>query len=208
MARHSRRSRRDADADCVELSSEPECSALAEGSATKPRKAPPPRAQIHDPTLRDPETPTEETTEQSAPNESDVEGMLYKLIWSQWVDICPPNERTEHPPRRFVISSELIRTIVQRRVDVPIERLAWVCAMVIGDRAIGMPESTPTSIGATKKANARTAPRRCVPALKRSAGGPRLHYWSLPEGHDRVRTNRLPRHGAFLTRCGRLFVAF
>jgi len=129
-----------------------------------------------------PGDPTEETTEQSAPNESDVEGMLYKLIWSQWVDICPPNERTEHPPRRFVISNEMIRTIVQRRVDVPIERLAWVCAMVIGDRAIGHAGIDAHIYRGNEESERQDGAKAMRAALKRSAGGPRLHYWSLPNG--------------------------
>jgi hypothetical protein len=128
------------------------------------------------------EPPSEETTEQSAPNESDVEGTLYKLIWSQWVDICPPNERAEHPPRRFVISSELVRTIVQRRVDVPIERLAWVCAMVIGDRAIGHAGIDAHLYRGNEESERSDGAKAMRAALKRSAGGPRLHYWSLPNG--------------------------
>ena len=129
-----------------------------------------------------PGDPSEETTEQSAPNESDVEGMLYRLIWSKWVDICPPNERAEHPPRRFVISSELIRTIVQRRVDVPIERLAWVCAMVIGDRAIGHAGIDAHLYRGNEESERSDGAKAMRAALKRSAGGPRLHYWSLPNG--------------------------
>jgi hypothetical protein len=129
-----------------------------------------------------PGDPTEGTTEQSAPNQSDVEGVLYKLIWSQWVDICPPNQRAEHPPRRFVISSELVRTIVQRRVDVPIERLAWVCAMVIGDRAIGHAGIDAHLYRGNEESERSDGAKAMRAALKRSAGGPRLHYWSLPNG--------------------------
>jgi hypothetical protein len=128
------------------------------------------------------EDPGEEIGEQSPPNQSDVEGMLYKLIWSQWVDICPPDERAEHPPRRFVISSELIRTIVQRRVDVPIERLAWVCAMVIGDRAIGHAGIDAHIYRGNEESERKDGAKAMRAALKRSAGGPRLHYWSLPNG--------------------------
>ena len=128
------------------------------------------------------EAPDEEIAEQPAPNESDVEGVLYKLIWSQWVDICPPNERAEHPPRRFTISSELIRTIVQRRVDVPIERLAWVCAMVIGDRAIGHAGIDAHIYRGNEESERGDGAKAMRAALKRSAGGPRLHYWSLPNG--------------------------
>jgi hypothetical protein len=122
------------------------------------------------------------TSDASPPNEGDVEGMLYKLIWSQWVDICPPNERAEHPPRRFAISSELIRTIVQRRVDVPIERLAWVCAMVIGDRAIGHVGIDAHIYRGNEESERSDGAKAMRAALKRSAGGPRLHYWSLPNG--------------------------
>ncbi len=128
------------------------------------------------------EDPGEEIAEQPAANESDVEGMLYKLIWSAWVDICPPNERAEHPPRRFMISSELIRTIVQRRVDVPIERLAWVCAMVIGDRAIGHAGIDAHLYRGSEESERQDGSKAMRAALKRSAGGPRLHYWSLPNG--------------------------
>jgi hypothetical protein len=125
---------------------------------------------------------SEQETEQPARAESDVEGMLYKLIWSQWVDICPPDERAEHPPRRFVISSELIRTILQRRVDVPIERLAWVCAMVIGDRAIGHAGIDAHIYRGNEESERKDGAKAMRAALKRSAGGPRLHYWSLPNG--------------------------
>jgi hypothetical protein len=126
--------------------------------------------------------PDEEIAEQSPPNEADVEGTLYKLIWSQWVDVRPPNERAEHPPRRFTISSELIRTIVQRRVDVPIERLAWVCAMVIGDRAIGHASIDAHIYRGNEESERSDGAKAMRAALKRSVGGPRLHYWSLPNG--------------------------
>lgn len=171
-----------ADADCVELSSEPECSALAERIRDQTAQGASTESSDTRSDAPRPGDPTEETTEQSAPNESDVEGVLYKLIWSQWVDICPPNERAEHPPRRFVISSELIRTIVQRRVDVPIERLAWVCAMVIGDRAIGHAGIDAHIYRGDEESERQDGAKAMRAALKRSAGGPRLHYWSLPNG--------------------------
>jgi hypothetical protein len=114
--------------------------------------------------------------------ESDVEGDLYKLIWSAWVDICPAHERGERPPRRFVLGRELLRTISGRRIDVPIERIAWVCAMVIADRASGHSSIDAHLYRGSDESVRADGARAMRAALKRSAGGPRLHYWALPNG--------------------------
>jgi hypothetical protein len=126
--------------------------------------------------------PSERETGQPARAESDVEGALYKLIFSEWVDICPPDERSERPPRRFLLHRDLVRTIAQRRVDVPIERIAWVCAMVIGDRAIGHASIDAHIYRGNEETERDDGAKAMRAALKRSAGGPRLHYFSLPNG--------------------------
>jgi hypothetical protein len=128
------------------------------------------------------EDPDEAKPKQPVQNENDIEGTLYKLIWSQWVDICPPHERAQHPPRRFVLHRDLIRTIAQRRVDVPIERVAWVCAMIIGDRAIGHAGIDAHIYRGSEDSERQDGAKAMRAALKRSTGGPRLHYWSLPNG--------------------------
>jgi hypothetical protein len=139
-------------------------------------------AGIPQPGDREAEDPEERENERPARGGSDVEGDLYKLIWSSWVDICPRDERAERPPRRFTLSRELVRTIVQRRVDVPIERLAWVCAMVIGDRAIGHASIDAHIYRGNEESVRSDGAKAMRAALKRSPGGPRLHYWSLPNG--------------------------
>ena len=126
--------------------------------------------------------PSEQETAQPARAESDVEGALYKLIFSEWVDICPPDERSERPPRRFLLHRDLVRTIAQRRVDVPIERIAWVCAMVIGDRATGHASIDAHIYRGSEETERDDGAKAMRAALKRSAGGPRLHYFSLPNG--------------------------
>lgn len=126
--------------------------------------------------------PSEQETGQPARAESDVEGALYKLIFSEWVDICPPDERSERPPRRFLLHRDLVRTIAQRRVDVPIERIAWVCAMVIGDRATGHASIDAHIYRGSEETERDDGAKAMRAALKRSAGGPRLHYFSLPNG--------------------------
>ncbi len=125
---------------------------------------------------------SEQETGQPARAESDVEGALYKLIFSEWVDICPPDERSERPPRRFLLHRDLVRTIAQRRVDVPIERIAWVCAMVIGDRATGHASIDAHIYRGSEETERDDGAKAMRAALKRSAGGPRLHYFSLPNG--------------------------
>ncbi|HEV2943809.1 MAG TPA: hypothetical protein VGX26_01675 [Solirubrobacteraceae bacterium] len=126
--------------------------------------------------------PSEQETGQPERAESDLEGALYKLIFSEWVDICPPDERGERPPRRFLLHRDLVRTIAQRRVDVPIERIAWVCAMVIGDRATGHASIDAHIYRGSEETERDDGAKAMRAALKRSAGGPRLHYFSLPNG--------------------------
>lgn len=132
--------------------------------------------------------PTEQQTNAAPPSDSkpqdenELEASLYKLIFSAWVDICPPHERAERPPRRFVLSRELVSTIHGRRIDVPIERIAWVCAMVIADRAAGHSSINAHIYRGSDETVRGDGARAMRAALKRSAGGPRLHYWALPGG--------------------------
>jgi hypothetical protein len=115
-------------------------------------------------------------------DENELEAALYKLIFSHWVDICSPEERAQRPPRRFVLGRELVRTIAARRVDVPLERIAWVCAMVIADRAVGHSSINAHIYRGSDETVRGDGAKAMRGALKRSAGGPRLHYWSLPGG--------------------------
>ena len=126
------------------------------------------------------DAPQESASESRDENQLEVD--LYKLIFSHWVDICSPEERAQRPPRRFMLSRELVRTISARRVDVPIERIAWVCAMVIADRAAGHSSINAHIYRGSDETVRGDGARAMRGALKRSAGGPRLHYWSLPNG--------------------------
>ncbi len=71
-------------------------------------------------------------------------------------------------------------------MDVPIERIAWVCAMVACRRAARLRgiDTHPLLVGNAGVQIVRGDGGkgwRC--SLKRNAsGGPRLHYWVLPDG--------------------------
>jgi hypothetical protein len=54
--------------------------------------------------------------------------------------------------------------------------------MVIGDRAIGHAGIDAHLYRGNEESERSDGAKAMRAALKRSAGGPRLHYWSLPNG--------------------------
>jgi len=116
----------------------------------------------------------------------DLGGQLHMLICAAWTQALSPADRAAQPLARYVLSEGLLASVSARRVDVPVSRIAWVCAMVacgLAPRLRGL-EPHPLLTG---NAGAQLVRRddgkgwRCN--LKRNAsGGPRLHYWVLPDG--------------------------
>ncbi len=112
----------------------------------------------------------------------DLQGELHRLIWTEWVALTSPEEREERPPRRFLLDPSLIDDIAQRRVDVPLKRVAWVCAAIIGDRAGELPGLDAHPYRGHRRSVRSDGAKLWRASLKRGAGGARLHYWTHPNG--------------------------
>lgn len=121
----------------------------------------------------------------SPDRELDVEQRLHVTIALEWASALSATDRTTHPLGRYVFGSRFAETIQSRQV-VPVSRIAWVCAMIACGHAaaIGLDlhrmrtGSGPTMPWLTRSDGARGW--RC--ALKMTSGGPRIHYWTLPDG--------------------------
>jgi hypothetical protein len=112
----------------------------------------------------------------------DLQGELHRLIWSEWIALTSLEEREERPPRRFLLDRSLIDDIEQRRVDVPLKRVAWVCAAIIGDRAGELTGLDAHRYRGHRRSVRSDGAKLWRASLKRGAGGARLHYWTHPDG--------------------------
>jgi hypothetical protein len=116
----------------------------------------------------------------------DLEQRLRLMLAGQWVCALTDADRLEHPLRPYVFGRRFAGMLEDRRVDVSLERIAWVCAMVVCGRAprAGCEVHRLRTGGGGNAAQLERSDGarawRCN--LKASAGGPRLHYWALPEG--------------------------
>jgi len=86
--------------------------------------------------------------------------------------------RPELTLKQQLVLSERQRSQLTERA----ERIAWVCAMVIGDRAIGHAGIDAHIYRGNEESERQDGAKAMRAALKRSSGGPRLHYFSLPNG--------------------------
>jgi hypothetical protein len=111
---------------------------------------------------------------------------MRRLIAAQW-DHMPHRERAEHPLSDYTMTSQFIADIRSRVGRVPIDRVAWVCSLVIcrfDVRTVGLAAGplrpSPNSPQLIRKDGAkagwcnlrRSPPDRC----------PRVVYWSCDDG--------------------------
>jgi hypothetical protein len=114
--------------------------------------------------------------------ELDFEQRLHVMITGEWVCALTATDRLEYPLGRYVFARQFAGMVEGRR-DVPVERVARVCAMLSCDRARG---------AGFEIYALRTGGRPHNPYLVRSDGakgwrcnlktnsnGPRLRYWVL-----------------------------
>jgi hypothetical protein len=112
--------------------------------------------------------------------ELDFEQRLHVMITGEWVCALTATDRLEYPLGRYVFARQFAAMVEGRR-DVPVERVARVCAMVACGRT---PRAGPLRIGGrahspylVRSDGARAW--RCN--LKTTSNGPRLHYWVLAD---------------------------
>jgi hypothetical protein len=121
-----------------------------------------------------------------ADRELDFEQRLHLMLAGEWVCALTAADRRECPLGPYVFGREFAQMVEGRRVEVAVKRIAWVCAMVACGRAAraGCEVHRLRTGGGGNAAQLERSDGarawRCN--LKSSAGGPRLHYWALPEG--------------------------
>lgn len=118
----------------------------------------------------------------------DTERKLHLMICEQWYDASSGRtSREQYPLGRYIIASRLIADLHEHEVGVPLHRLGWVMAMVASGRApaiLGLsvhPLVTGTG-RASQLIRARDGAKGWRCTLAHISGGPRLHYWILPNG--------------------------
>ena len=131
------------------------------------------------------ETPSSRLSSARAERELDFEQRLHVMIVGEWVCALTATDRLEHPLGRYVFARGFA-AIVERRHDVPVERVARMCALT----ACGRARSAGCEIYRLRTGGRPYSPHlvrsdgaqawRC--SLKRTSGGPQLHYWILADG--------------------------
>lgn len=117
----------------------------------------------------------------------DPEQRMHILIAFEWTQAqSSPADRHEHPLGRYIFGRQFLRSVQRKPAGVSMDRIARVCAMVACKRAM-QAGSEPHPL---RQGPGPTAPQwqradgavawRC--AVKAGRGGPRLHYWQLPDG--------------------------
>ena len=128
---------------------------------------------------------------------SRVEHLLHALIFREWMSVLTDDERREYPLGPYVLSAEMLEQVLGRR-DMPRERVAWMCAMIVSRYPPGLTSISrhPVLAGAggpqVERSSDGAQGWRCT--LEGDVrGGPRLQYWERPDrtieftavgGHD------------------------
>jgi hypothetical protein len=130
---------------------------------------------------QDTEPPTNEKVERRGDGER-----LYVLIVEKWVEtFSGPHDWSESPLASFVFSNQFLRDLDDPD-RLPLERIAWVCAMVACGKARGLggidPHQLLTGDGGRQLVREDGAKGWRCNLKRNSPGGARLHYWIHPSG--------------------------
>jgi hypothetical protein len=115
----------------------------------------------------------------------DTEELLHFLIFGEWLALTAADRR-DHPLGRYIFGPQFIESVNDRKLGVPLPRIAFACAIVSSGRATGYGG---LESHAYRKATGGASPqmiradgaRAMTCALGRSSGAPRLRYWLLPD---------------------------
>jgi hypothetical protein len=140
---------------------------------------------------QDTELPTNEKVERRGDGER-----LYVLIVEKWVEtFSGPHDWSESPLASFVFSAEFLRALDEPD-RLPLERIAWVCAMVACGKARGLggidPHQLLTGAGGRQLVREDGAKGWRCNLKRNSPGGARLHYWIHTSG--RIEFDALGNH--------------
>lgn len=118
----------------------------------------------------------------------DTEELLHFLIFGEWLFLTAADRR-EHPLGRYLFGPQFVDSVNSQRLDVPLARIGFACAMVSSRRAKGHAGLEPhayRAVGVSGGASPQTiradGARAMTCALGQSRGAPRLKYWLLPDG--------------------------
>ncbi len=117
---------------------------------------------------------------------------MRRLIAAEWAGYLPAHERARHPLRDYRMTSQFLNDVRSRVGGVPMDRVAWVCALVIcrldvrrAGLGAGALRPSPDAPQLTREDGAKA--RWCN--LRRSPTGrsPRVVYWALTDGTIELR---------------------
>gem|GEM_PF-1486392 len=115
----------------------------------------------------------------------DTDARLHWLIAREWLRALPTAADREEYPMKYVFGSGFIES-VQGLVGTPLERTAWVCAMVASARAKGMPGIEPHHLrsdrGGASEQMVRSDGAKAWICKLGGDGASRLHYWVRQDG--------------------------
>jgi hypothetical protein len=137
---------------------------------------------------QDTELEREDRELEESTNGLDFQGELHVLVCREWAGALGTTDRAASPLDGYRFGPEFLAGITERRVDVPLERIAWVCAMVacgLAGQLAGLDlHPMREGSGGNDPQRVRSDGARAWRCnLRRSSpGGPRLHYWVLTDG--------------------------
>ncbi len=112
---------------------------------------------------------------------------MRQLIAAQWAGYLPGREQTRHPLRNYEMAPGFLNDVRSRVGRVPIDRLAWVCSLVIcrfdvklAGLAAGPLRPQPDAPQLTRDDGAKAW--WCDLARSPSAHNPRIIYWRRADG--------------------------
>ena len=112
---------------------------------------------------------------------------MRQLIAAQWAGYLPRREQRRHPLRDYKMAPRFLNDVRNRVGRVPIDRLAWVCSLVIcrfdvklAGLAAGPLRPSPDAAQLTREDGAKGW--WCDLARSPSAHSPRVVYWCYADG--------------------------
>jgi hypothetical protein len=125
---------------------------------------------------------------------------LRRLIAAQW-DQLPRRERSEHPLRDYTMSTGFLKDVRGRVGRVPIDRLAWVCALVVCGfdvSRVGLAAGPLRQFPEAPELVREDGAKAWWCDLRRSSPthNPRLLYWSCPDGRAELVALGYPTDGS------------